>query len=107
MLAEKNLFLGQGLGNFIPLLPTVSKPPFLLQPVPSVYLQLLAESGVLGLTLFLSVIFLSAVKVKDRYKKPLRLSLIIVLILGIFDHYFVTLQQTKILLTFLIALGFV
>jgi O-antigen ligase len=66
-----------------------------LQPVHNLYLLILCETGLLGAFGFLYLIF------KGR---PYRISLLVLLFLGLFDHYFFTLQQGLLLLVFTLFL---
>ncbi len=119
--------VGVGLNNFVPQLPNYWQAPEtirFLQPVHNIFLLVAAETGLVGLTVFLWLLILT-------YKRHLRgvltteakhhlgggsrrllrtdnlqllLSLSVILALGLFDHYWLTLQQTQLLLA--IVLGF-
>ena len=95
--------LGTGLSNFLPNLPVYinsSGNVFYVQPVHNIFLLILAEMGIAG---FLFFVWFSA-KTYGRIvqNKKNRLLFIIllfeILILGFFDHYFLTLQQGQLLL---------
>jgi len=87
--------LGKGLGNFLVTLPDTipSRQIYFLQPVHNIYLLVLSETGVIGFTLFIGLLWTA------RKKRIL----ILVLFLGFFDHYFLTLQQGQLLLTILLS----
>lgn len=92
---------GVGLGSFITQLPHYLDKPTttaLLQPAHNIYLLLFAETGLVGLWI-LVVFLLAAIPKIIRQKRPLGLTLafMAILSLGLFDHYFFTLQQTQIL----------
>lgn len=112
----KNPLLGVGLNNFYyhEILYQKTITPTLLQPVHNIYLLWLVQTGILGLipaSLFLKKT-MKAVILKFRNKKQdasFNQAIIILLIssavIGLFDHYLITLQQGQILVTLLI--GFV
>ena len=100
-------FFGYGLNNFIvqyksftPLI----KDMYVYQPVHNLYLLILIETGLTGLFIFL--VALSAVFYKSlKVSPPVVFSLIQIILLGFFDHYFFTLQQTQLLLTLFASLA--
>ena len=69
------------------------------QPIHNIYLLVLAETGVLGEIIFLILLFW-AWKKAGKYQSVL----LVVLFLGVFDHYFITLQQGQLLFTLLIGI---
>jgi hypothetical protein len=90
---------GVGLNNFISQLPhfwTNPNPIYLLQPVHNIYLLILAETGITGFLIFLFLIF-------KAWKSPFKIALLAILLTGLFDHYWLTLQQNQLL--FAIVLG--
>jgi O-antigen ligase len=100
----KSPVLGVGLNNFIVNLPDVVNITNIsfFQPVHNIYLLILSETGLLG---FLSFsLFIYSILKKVNKKSPFFLSFVLVLILGLFDHYLLTLQQGQIL--FSLTLGF-
>lgn len=111
-MTEDYIFFGVGPLNFIPALPSYlkqMKQVYLLQPVHNVFMLFLVENGIIA---FLGVIFIIfkklrnlriREKIEDRY--ILRIFLFIA-ILGLFDHYFLTSQQGRLLLGFCIGLLF-
>lgn len=103
---SKNPILGAGLNNFIVALPRVLTLPvaWFLQPVHNLYLLALAETGILGagtFLFFLTNTLLAAVKAK---RTDLFLALCFIVLVGLVDHYFLTLQQN--LLLFAVVLGY-
>lgn len=95
-------FFGVGIYQFLRVLPPYIHVTSLqyLQPVHSIYLYLLAEIGFVGLSILCVFFFFTW---KHASKVP-RLLLVIVLFLGLFDHYFVTLQQGQLLSAVIIGL---
>ena len=88
-LTAKNFLLGTGLNTF----PVFNR---LLQPVHNIFLLVLTESGLIGLIIFLGVVY-------KALQKKWALFLIPILVIGFFDHYFLTLQQN--LLSFALVFG--
>lgn len=96
---KQNPVVGVGLNNFIPTLATKSaifKNAWELQPVHNIYLLILAETGLLGL--ILSLVFLSTLTLTPF--------LLAILFSGLFDHYWLTLQQNMLLFSLVIAFSF-
>lgn len=95
----ENPILGIGLNNF-----TASKISWTLQPVHNNYLLVLAETGLVGLLGF-TFILSNILKKSATFKNPaLFISLLFIVFVGLFDHYFLTLQQN--LLLFSLVLGY-
>lgn len=103
MISEKP-FLGVGLRNFIPVLAggdlTFSWL-YWLQPVHNLFLLVAAETGILGLSAFLYLLFRAMSKALFF---PVMVALLVILFTGFFDHYWLTLIQNQIL--FVLVLGF-
>lgn len=90
---------GVGLGNFLVALPDnlVSRSIYFLQPVHNIYLLLIAEIGVIGV---IGVLWVMRKRIKFTWP------LIGLILLGLVDHYPLTLQQGQLLLTLVIALSY-
>lgn len=112
MIGSSPIF-GVGLGNFI-----VKAPDFLavpatsayLQPVHNIYLLIAAETGLVGLGLFLVLIILTLRRLAQLRNLSsniyyLSLSFLSILLLGLFDHYFATLQQTQLLFAIMVGMA--
>lgn len=106
-------YQGVGLGNFLVALPRYTysyQNVYSIQPVHNIFLLLAAELGVSGLLLSIGFsIWLFTKLYKDyirRKKGTIMLFAVVmeVIILGMFDHYFLTLQQGQLVLTFIISL---
>ena len=118
---------GVGLNNFLVELPNVYKQSgnvFYLQPVHNIYLLILSQTGVIGLAFFIWFMFKTFKNLKNENSMKinpfdkLRVNaersrsiknfkfqiLTIILILGLFDHYFLTLQQGQLLFSFILGL---
>lgn len=104
-----NIFFGVGLNNYILEIPKlVSQGNFgwMLQPVHNILILSLVEGGLFGFVMFgyLIVKALSAaIKEKRLY---LTMCILIVLITGIFDHYWLTLQQNMLIFSLVLGLTF-
>lgn len=105
-LIKQNLLFGVGLNNFIPSLLVVSNK-FLnaweLQPVHNIYLLVLSETGIVGFIVFMFLLFKSLQL--SKHSKVITFSIYAILITGLLDHYWLTLQQNILLLTFVLALS--
>ena len=98
-----NIF-GAGIGNFVGWL--MEKEPFLLQyqyqPVHNIYLLVYSETGILGLAMFLLFLvflikdFISKTRLKKSYHFSSLVLLGSFLFIGFFDHFFLTLQQGRL-----------
>lgn len=103
-------FLGVGLHNFFYYLSPTSlwqNPYLLLQPVHNIYLLIAAETGLIGLGVFIYFLVLTYKRIQKKKSiihNSCFILLSIVLILGFFDHYFFTLQQGQLLLAFVLGL---
>ena len=98
---KRNPLFGVGLNNF--LVNTASY----LQPVHDIYLLIAAQIGIVGLLMFLWFIGKTFKKIKNQKSKIKNfkfITLSIILILGLFDHYFLTIQQGQLLFSFILGL---
>lgn len=109
---QQSPVVGIGLGNFLVALPKsiAGRQINFLQPVHNIYLLLLSESGLLGLSLFIAGIWISLKKLISHIRThPLSsvhvffLSFCGLLITGFVDHYPITLQQGQLWLAILFA----
>lgn len=115
-MAVSHPIFGIGLGNFLPLLPHYMTTKVLfgfLQPVHSIFLLILAETGIIGLGGFLWVLYQAFDNVLASLKKGENqlaqfafLSLICIVGIGMTDHYFLTLQQGQLLFALILGLCF-
>lgn len=82
-------YLGVGLNNFIPQASDqiLVGPSRFLQPAHNIFLLILSETGLVG---FVGFLFLIGLPIWKRVLLPIWL---IILFLGLFDHYFLTLPQ--------------
>jgi len=108
----QNPLAGIGLNNFINVLAAdkvlVGTSRF-LQPVHNIFLLVLAETGLLGFIGLLGLLItaiISNFKRKDQLSKVLLGNLFMIIFLGFFDHYFLTLPQGQRLFFLILGLSF-
>jgi O-antigen ligase len=117
MMIKSAPLLGIGLNNYLSRLPDFKLDPTvfrLFQPVHNIFLLTAAETGLMGLSLFL---FLVIKSLKNSLDMPasrdsfgmrnwsLVISLLVILSTGCADHYWLTLQQTQLLLAIVLGLS--
>lgn len=100
--------IGIGAGNFLIRLPEMlpSRQIYFLQPVHNIYLLWLVQTGLIGLIIFALYIFQIIRKIRS-VNPVVVFSLVTILLIGLFDHYFLTLQQGQIILTLILSLALV
>lgn len=98
--------IGVGALHFISKLPNFSSPPYLLQPVHSIYLLLLAETGIVGLGIFILLVY-KALRQSWQHQPGVSMALSVAFCLGLFDHYLITLSQTQLLFVLILTLAFI
>lgn len=97
---KENFWFGVGLNNFIPNLVKVSNTfvnAWELQPVHNIFLLIFSEIGLIGFSLFIYIIA-SSFYITNY-------SLIVILLTGLNDHYWLTLQQNMLLFVFVLTLS--
>jgi O-antigen ligase len=100
---------GLGLNNFIPELASylsLHGGELWLQPIHNLYLLILTETGIIGLSFFLVMNLLYLKKIISRQRVNLMIVWLAVLLTGLTDHYWLTLQQNFLLLGLVFGLGF-
>lgn len=106
LMIQKYPFLGVGLGNFLSQLPffwQAKEGIRFLQPVHNIFLLLATETGLLGLGIFLWFLSQTVTRLLKTKKYFLLYSLFIIFFTGLFDHYWLTLQQNQLLFTLLLG----
>ena len=105
-IAIKNPILGIGSGNFTLALSRLNLFSLseirLLQPVHNVFLLILVENGIVGLLLFVTLLWVVA---KSALSRPKIALFMILLVFLSFDHFLWTLQQGQLLLA--VSIGFI
>lgn len=102
----KNPAAGVGVNNFFNNLNYPAKNKVLIiQPVHNIFLLTLAQTGIIGFLFLIFLFYKSFLNILNypQNKKYLLMIIFAVIFLGMFDHYFLTLQQGQILLS--VALG--
>lgn len=106
---KNNWILGVGSGNFVKGMegfsPVTSRSLPLLQPVHNIFLLLFSEIGILGV--FSLGYFLFEI-LKKNYKRVTLFGVLIffsVFVIGMFDHYFVSLAQGEVMFLLFLFLG--
>jgi O-antigen ligase len=103
---EKNPVFGVGLNNFYNNLNPFTGKILLIQPVHNIFMLVLSETGVIGLIFLISILALGlarAIKLNSNKRKYIICLFLSVCLLGMFDHYFLTLQQGQLLFTLFLA----
>jgi len=111
---QSSPILGVGLGNFLVALPRFlpSRTIYFLQPVHNIYLLLLSEVGISGILLICWFVY---IEIRDKRKEIRKnqarfhisylIPLISLCLIGLVDHYPLTLQQGQLMLTLFISLS--
>lgn len=113
----KNILWGTGLNNFFyyEIMFQKNFSPTLLQPVHNIYLLWLVQTGILGFVTAIffirkTIILLRQKVVSDLYdKKFYQMVFLLFLccgIIGLFDHYLLTLQQPELIVSMLLGLSY-
>ncbi len=98
--------MGMGLNNFIVRLPEFWQSlglTYWLQPVHNLYLLVAAEAGLVGLIIFLWFLTLSLKRLLVMKDWSLLIPLLVILLTGLVDHYWLTLQQPQLLLALVLG----
>lgn len=99
--------LGAGLNNFLVNLPFVQKQHgevLYIQPVHNIYLLVLSQTGIIGFVLFGYFLIKTYKRIEKSSNIELPVLFFSIFFLGLFDHYFLTLQQGQILFTVILGL---
>jgi len=107
LMIKDNPVSGVGLNNFVVRLPEYwqSGQTRLLQPVHNIYLLILTETGLVGFLIFFWFLVLTFKRLLHCYNVALLIALSAILVLGLFDHYWFTLQQNQLLATTVFGLA--
>lgn len=106
--------VGVGFGNFLPALAIVQKPFSLglyLQPVHNIFLLILAETGIIGFGIFMWFLVKTYMRLLITKKtgalssRIFAVLLSVILMLGLVDHYFFTIQQGQLLFALIAGLS--
>jgi O-antigen ligase len=108
LMIKKKPFFGVGLGNFLVQLPyfwQAKEGIRFIQPVHNIFLLVAAEAGLIGLMIFLWLVFKTFKKLLEINSQPLMISFLVILLTGMVDHYWLTLQQGQLLFTMVLGLA--
>lgn len=104
---ESSPLFGVGLNNFLVRLPEFYQSNGEIrwfQPAHNLFLMVLAETGLIGLIGLIWFLVLTYRRLFNCSIVKLLMPLTAILVLGLFDHYFYTLQQGQILLTMVLGM---
>ncbi len=106
-MSTENVWLGEGVNTFIINSVRYKRHDtylWLLQPVHNIFLLTLSESGMFGLLFLMSYLYKSIFLSISRKSFVLTLVCVFLLVTGLSDHYWVTIQQNFLLLAFVFGL---
>jgi O-antigen ligase len=108
-LIKSQPLLGVGVGNYVPALQQrYQLEPWQYQPAHNIFIFIGAELGLIGLILFLAILFIIVYRLKNISLDPLSITLIglgfVFLFMGQLDHYFVTIQQGRLMFVTILGL---
>ena len=104
---NKNPVFGVGVNNYYNNLEKSKEKTLFIQPVHNIFLLVLSETGLIGITYF-PFIFYKALKSAFVNNKKINSFVLttLLIILGMFDHYFLTLQQGQIMFVLILCHAF-
>ena len=112
-LLQKNVFFGSGIQNYIPaaaILSTYAVSLYgSLQPVHNMYLLIVSELGVMGagiVAFFVYRLLHRLLKAPRRQRNILFAMILVIGVIGMFDHYFWTLQSGRMLLALVLGITY-
>ncbi len=108
-LFKEHPITGTGLGTFLTELPRVinQRGLYFLQPVHNIYLLFISETGIIGVLLITTLFYMLTKTLKlTKQRRYIVLPILIIGLLGLVDHYPVTVQQGQLLTTCFLALPF-
>lgn len=90
--------VGVGLGNYLYAQASIPSPfaPYFLQPVHNIFLLLLSETGIVGFLVFFNICIQWLMS--EKITKTLILMIVAIALTGLFDHYWLTLQQNLLIM---------
>jgi O-antigen ligase len=77
-----------------------------LQPVHNIFLLTIAEAGIVGLLFFIGILWKAITKVALYKNYITGLGILFILLTGLLDHYWLTLQQNQLLFGLVLGLSF-
>ena len=108
-MVSQRFLLGEGLNTFVvnePRIEYFGTNLWILQPVHNIFLLIFSETGILGLLCFYVLLVRLTRKAILSNDKLFYLVLVFILVTGLVDHYWFTLQQNMFFLTFVLGNSF-
>jgi len=105
---SQNFLMGGGLNTFVINASKIENQNYylwMLQPAHNIYLLIFSETGIFGM-LVAYLLIVTVIRKSFLSNKPVFLSIIFILVTGLFDHYWFTLQQNMFLLAFVFGKSF-
>lgn len=109
MLFAQKPFAGVGLNNFITSLSEASVNTSViwwLQPVHNIFLLVISETGLVGFMFFFYLIYFAIKNSQDTKRWQLAVAIVAIILTGLVDHYWLTLQQNQLLFSVVLGLSF-
>jgi O-antigen ligase len=104
---SQNFLTGSGLNTFVINASNIennNRYLWILQPVHNIYLLIFSETGIFGI-LIAYLLVVVVLRKSFHLRKSVFLSVIFVLVIGLFDHYWFTLQQNMLLIALVLGNG--
>jgi O-antigen ligase len=108
-LIKENPIMGVGIGDYVSTLQEkFTLEPWQHQPPHNIFIFIAAELGLIGLGLFVMILYEIVRSLKKNFLNPLNFTLSILLfsflLLGMFDHFLVTIQQGRLMFALVLGL---
>lgn len=95
----KNPIVGTGLNNYFSNV-VMRGSVFVFQPVHNIFLLVLIQTGIVGFCYFIWILHKAFGNIIKRKHLYLKLIFLYIILIGLFDHYFLTLQQGQLLFAY-------
>lgn len=110
LMIKQHLFFGAGINNYLHNLPSQQITALFthLQPVHNIYLLIAAETGILGFVIgiyWVGLLMRKTIRAKIPQRNILLIMLFTIFVIGLFDHYFWTVQQGRMMLAVVLGLA--
>lgn len=99
----KSPIIGTGLNNYFSNVVTAGNV-FIFQPVHNIFLLTLIQTGILGFSYFIWILHKAFANIIKRKSSYLKLIFLYIILIGLFDHYFLTLQQGQLLFSYFMGI---
>ena len=98
----KNPVIGAGMGNFISKASLYGNI-YILQPAHNIFLLILIQTGIIGFMVSLWLLYKTYINLLVKKSPYLIMIFFWIIVLGMFDHYFLTVQQGQLMSAFFIG----